>query len=131
MADLRFELILKEKEVILVGTDNVEKKYKLKELTGKQRAEYNSSFGVKMGLDADGKPTMLGDGIIMPSVGDFIALCLYDSNNKLVPIDIINTYPDRVTNALQKEAMELSGMDKKALDAAKNELEESNSSGTE
>jgi len=131
MADLRFDLTLKEKEVTLVGKDNVEKKYKLKELTGEQRAEYNSSFGVKMGLDDKGKPAMLGDGITMPSAGDFIALCLYDSENKLVPIEVINTYPDRVTDALQKEAMELSGMDKKALDAAKNELKESNSSGTE
>jgi hypothetical protein len=84
-----------------------------------------------MGFDDDGKPTVLGDGVQIPSACDFIALCLYDSEDKLVPIEVINIYPDRVTNALQKEAMKLSGMDKKALDKAKNELKESNSSGTE
>jgi len=130
MADLRFETKLKEIPVILV-VDGVDKNYKVKELTGPQRASYNNSFNVKMGFGKDGKPEMMGDGVQIPSACDFVALCLYDSEDKLAPKEFVDLLPDRVINALQKEGMELSGMDAEALKTAKNELEESNSSGSE
>ncbi len=119
---LRFSTVLKELPVFLKGKDGVEKEFSLKELTGTQRAVYNESFDVKIEMDEDGKAKAIaGEGFKSFSAKRFLALCLYDEQGKPVGEKTIGTYPSSMLNELHKAALELSGLDKKALEAAKNE----------
>jgi len=130
--ELRFSTVLKELPVFLTGKDGVEKKFTLKELTGKQRAIYNASFDVKIEMDEEGKAkAVAGEGFKSFSATQFLALCLYDENDKLVGESTIDTYPSTMLAKLHEAALELSGLDRKALEAAKNGLGGSNSSGIE
>jgi len=120
--ELRFSTVLKELPVFLTGKDGIEKKYTLKELTGTQRAIYNESFDVKIEMDEDGKAKAIaGEGFKSFSAKQFLALCLYDEKDVLVDEKIIGSYPSSMLNKLHMAALELSGLDKKALDTAKNE----------
>ena len=127
--ELRFSTVLKEVPVFLTGADNIEKEFLLKELTGKQRAKYNDSFDVKIEMDEDGKAK--AGGFKSFSANQFLAMCLYDGDGKLVQESVIGEFPSTVIAKLHEKALSLSGLDKKALDAAKNESEESDSSGIE
>ena len=130
--ELRFSTVLKELPVFLTGKDKVEKKYTLKELTGTQRAIYNESFDVKIEMDEDGKAKAIaGEGFKSFSAKQFLALCLYDGEGKLVSEETIGGFPSTMLAKLHEAALELSGLDKKALEAAKNELKGSDSSGIE
>ncbi len=130
--ELRFSTVLKELPVFLTGKDNVEKKYTLKELTGSQRAIYNASFDVRIEMDSEGKAKAIaGEGFKSFSANQFLALCLYDADNKLISEEVIGTYPSTMLSQLHDAALELSGLDKEALKKAKNESEGSTTSGTE
>jgi hypothetical protein len=130
MTDLRFNVKLKEKPVIIIDEKNEEKVYKLKELTGEGRAKYNDNFDYKIEIvDGEAKATA-GDNFKVMSSFEFLAMCLYDESNKLVPIGVIKLYPATMTDALQLEGLKLSGMDKESLEAAKNESAESEVSGS-
>ena len=130
--EMRFSTVLKEVPVILTGKDEVEKKFTLKELTGSQRATYNESFDVKIEMDEAGKAKAVAGGSFKSfSAKQFLALCLYDEEGKLVDEKIIGGYPSSMLNKLHIAGLELSGLDKKSLDKAKNESEGSDSSGTE
>lgn len=126
---LDLSIVLKSEVVKLTGEDGA-KEYTIKELTALQRRAHNDSFNAQLSIGEDGKPQLGGSGIKIPSPIDFLALCLYDSEDKLVSTKFLEDLPDRVTSELQKKGMELSGMDAKALAAAKNELEGKPSSGT-
>ncbi len=118
--ELKFSVVLKELPVSLTGSDGVEKSYVLKELTATQRASYNENFDFKIEM-VDGKAkASAGDGFKMPSAKAFIALCLYDDKDKLVSEEVIGDFPSTVVQELHTAALELSGMDEKALEAAKN-----------
>lgn len=128
--ELRFSTVLKELPVFLTGKDGVEKKYTLKELTGTQRAIYNQSFDIKIEMDDEGKAkAVAGEGFKSFSTKRFLALCLYDEQDRLIDEKIIGNYPSTVLAKLHDAALELSGLDKKALEAAKNELKGSGSNG--
>lgn len=132
MDELRFSTVLKEIPVILAGKDGVEKNFRLRELTGTQRAAYNESFDVKVEIDEDGKAkATAGEGFKMFSAKQFLAMCLYDEKGELVAEEAIGRYPATVTSALHNAALKLSGMDEEALKKAKNESKGSDSSGTE
>jgi len=121
--ELRFSTVLKELPVFLTGKDGVEKKCTLKELTGTQRAVYNASFDIKIEMDEDGKAKAVpGEGFKTFSTKQFLALCLYDEEGKLIEEPTIGDYPSTVLTKLHEAALELSGLDKKSLEAAKNEL---------
>ncbi len=129
--ELRFTTVLKEVPVFLTGKDEVEKQFTLKELTGLQRATYNESFDVKIEMDEDGKAkAVAGASFKTFSAKQFLALCLYNEKGELVAEEIIGGYPSTMLSALHGAALKLSGLDKKALEAAKNESEGSNSNGT-
>jgi len=127
---LKFDIKLKEREVLL-DDGSGEKRYVLKELTGDQRAEYNDSFDITV-KTVDGKPqAVAGENFKLLSGKDFLALCLYDEEDKLVPPETIGKFPATVVDSLHKEALELSGMDKEALDNAKNESAGNDTNGSE
>ena len=132
MSDLKFSTILKNVPVFITGKDGVEKEYVLKELNGAQRAVYDSAFDVKIEMDAKGKAkAVAGQNFKSLSSAQFLALCLYDEKDHLVKEDVINTYPSTMLDKLHKKGLDLSGLGRKALEAAKNELKEAGISGIE
>ena len=131
MAELVFSVVLKEIPVKIKEADGAEKIYKLKELTSAQRKKYNESFDVKVEMVDGEVKASAGDGFKMFSAQEFLALCLYDENDKLVPENVLADYPSTVTAGLHEEALKLSGLDKDSLETAKNELEGISSIGTE
>ena len=131
-AELRFSTVLKTKPVFLTGADNEEKSFTLKELTGEQRAKYNESFDVKIEMDETGHAKAVAGGSFKSfSAKQFLALCLYGADDKLVPESVIGKYPSTMLAALHDAALSLSGLDKKALEKAKNDLEGKDTSGSE
>jgi hypothetical protein len=131
MSNLKFNVKLKETPVTIVDENNEEKIYKLKELTGEGRAKYNDNFDYKIEIvDGEAKATA-GDNFKVMSSFEFLAMCLYDENDKLVPVGTIKKYPATMTDALQLEGLKISGMDKESLEAAKNESAENADSGSE
>jgi hypothetical protein len=130
MDELRFNVKLKEKPVTIIDKNDKEKIYKLKELTGKGRAKYNDNFDYKIEIiDGEAKATA-GENFKVMSSFEFLAMCLYDENDKLVPVETIAQYPATMTDSLQAEALKLSGMDKESLEAAKNESAEKEDNGS-
>jgi hypothetical protein len=121
MADLRFNVKLKELPVIIVDENNAEKTYKLKELTGKGRATYNDSFDYKIEIKDGEAKAVPSESFKVMSSTEFIAMCLFDENDKAVPVGVIEKYPATMTDALHTEALKLSGMDKESIESAKND----------
>jgi len=131
MADLKFTTKLKEKVVLLTGEDGKEKKFKLKELTGDQREEWNKLFDYTIVVE-DGKTSAKpGKDFKMPSPKAFLSICFYDPEDKLVSAEVIGAYPQTMLDTLHLEGLKLSGMDPEAIQKAKNELEGKGTSGTE
>ena len=133
MKELRFNTVLKKVPVFLTGVDNKEKKYILKELTGDQRDAYNSKFeDMKVEMGPEGKPkSMSGIKFKLPSAVEFVSLCLYDDRDVLVGKKFVGSLPSQVAKKLHEAGLELSGLGKDALETAKNESGESDSSGSE
>ena len=129
--ELKFSIVLKELPVKLTGKDDIEESYTLKELTATQRAAYNDNFDFKIEMVGNTAKAIAGDSFKLPSAKSFIAMCLYDKNDKLVDENVIGNFPATVVQDLHEAALELSGMDEKALEKAKNDLEVSGSSGIE
>jgi len=130
--ELRFSTVLKERPVFLTGEDGIEKKFSLKELTGTQRAIYNASFDVQIEMDERGiAKAVAGKGFKTFSAKQFLALCLYDEEGKLVKEEVLGQYPSTVLTKLHEVALELSGLDRTALEKAKNVSEGSDTSGIE
>ena len=131
MADLKFNVKLKEKVVKLTVADGSEKDYKLKELTGDQREKWNEIFDYTIEV-VDGKASAKpGAGFKMPSPKQFLALCFYDEKDVLIKPEIIGSYPQTMLDALHLEGLKLSGMDPASVEKAKNELEANKVNGTE
>lgn len=130
MEALKFSTVLKELSVVLTSKDG-EKNYKLRELTGGQRNIYNKSFDVKFEMVGNKPKIIAGQDFEMMSSSKFLAMCLYDETDKLIPESVISAYPDTTVSGLHTEAMKLSGMDKESLETAKNESGERDISGIE
>ena len=131
MSELRFSTLLKELPVFLTGKEGVEKRFTLRELTGFQRATYNESFDVKIEMEDGKAKATAGEGFKMFSAKQFLAMCLYDENDKLVTEEVIGNYPATVVEKLHAAALKLSGMDVEAFEKAKNESQGSDSNGIE
>lgn len=130
MADLRFSVKLKEKPVILTGDNGTEKKYKLKELTGDQREEWNNKYDYSIEV-VDGKTIAKpGKDFKMPSAKAFLCMCFYDPDDKLVTAEVIGKYPQTMLDTLHLEGLKLSNMDPDSIEKAKNELEGNTDNGS-
>lgn len=121
MESLRFETSLKEVPVTLVDANGVERQCTLKELTGAQRSIYNESFKIKIQMDGDEAKAVPGEDFKTFPAEEFLSMCLYDENGVQISKEVIGAYPTATVEGLHKAALELSGMDKKALEKAKNE----------
>ena len=111
--ELNFTLQLAEIPVVL---DN--KNYKLVELSGETQGSYLNSVGDRVKV-TDGKITGMRDykGI----QADLLCLCLYDSEDVLVPKKVIQSFPASVLAKLYEAAQELNGLDDEADVSAKND----------
>ena len=122
--EMRFATKLESVPVVLELEDNTEKKCTLKELTGDQRAIYNKSFDIQIELDDKGKASAkAGKNFKSFSAKEFLGLCFYDEDNKLLSAGFIGKLPDRILQTLHKRGMEMSGLGKEAIEAAKKDLE--------
>lgn len=117
--ELKFNIVLKSKPVTLIDEDKKEKKFRLKELTGDQRAVYQECFDVKIEMDGDKVKATAGEQFRMMPAKEFLSLCLYDENDVLIKEDVIGKYPSRVLEDLYEAALKLSGMDKDTVEAKK------------
>lgn len=121
---LKFNTVLKSREVELIGGDDTVKKYKLKELNGDQRAVYDACFDFKLEVIEGDTPedrtvkAIPGENFKVMSPKEFVSLCLYDDKDEIVSEGFVGSLPSKVLVELHKEALELSGMD---LDSVKSE----------
>ena len=125
MSELNFSIKLKQVPVKLD-----DKQYFVKELTGEQRDIYDQQFDLQMEMvDGIAKPKV-GENFKRMSSSEFLALCLYNDKDELVPIGTIAKFPNRVVEKLVAKGRELSSLTEESIIAVKNELEASDDSGT-
>lgn len=128
---MKFSVKLDSVPVILTSEDNVERDYILSELTGAQREVYNDQFKFDLEM-VDGKTkASAGKGFKLMTATEFLLMCLTTDEGKKVERAFLAGLPAKVSSALHNRGLELSGLDPKALEAAKNALEAKDSSGTE
>lgn len=127
--ELKFSLVLKEVPVSVSDVEGVEKNFVLRELTGKQRDTYLNEMGGRMKFNKAGKTEGLSNYEGLQS--GLLSLSLHDENDELVKKNVLQAWPASVLSDLFDVAQELSGLDKGAEEAAKNDSKESDSTGTE
>ena len=128
---LEFNLARKSEVVMITLSDGeTQKKYTLKEFSGKQRAEYMKQFDMNFEF-VDGKTVVKASEGFQPMTAEqFITLCLYNDQDKLVTLEEVLTYPATVINGLHNAGRKLSGLGDEEKIKAKNDSEVSDSTGT-
>jgi len=129
--ELRFVVDLKSIPVVL-QKNGKDRKCTLKELTGDQRAIYQSNFDVKFEFE-DGVPKpVAGQNFKICSSKEFLSYCLYDdeTGNPLTKEEL-GVLPSSVLEFLHKKALKLSGLNSEALEDTKKVLEEKEDNGSE
>ena len=120
MEQLVFDTVFKQIEIVLKGKDDESTTYYLREMTGAQREQYNNSFKMKLTMEGKQIKASTNDNFTMPSTCFMLSLCLFNTDDKLVPLKFIRELPESVVNALGDKASELSGLDKESAETAKN-----------
>ncbi len=111
MGKLSFTLIRKELDVEITAVDGTLKAYKLKEFSGVQRKEYLAKFNMDISFQ-DGKAVVQTAKDFKPlSETEFLALCLYNEKDEIVPEKEILEFPSTAIIGLHKAAQELSGFE--------------------
>ena len=128
MKELVFDIKLKELPV-KVKEGGVEKVYKIKEFTGNQRAAYNDRFDYEIKMEGDSIKAVPGKDFKLMSAIDFLVMCFYDPEDKLVTKEVLGSWPGTTTEKLHEAALKLSGMDKKSMETAKNASAENDTNG--
>lgn len=113
----KYSLKLKSLPLVIEDEHGLEQTYTLKELTGLQRDEFVNKTTARA-TDAKGKEKR-HDAKGLAS--DLLGMCLYDAQNRLVPANVINGWPSEMQQDIFLEAVELSGLTKKAEGYAKND----------
>ena len=119
MEKLSFSLKFEEVEVELIDVDGNKHACVMRGLDGAGRDSYLDNMGGRMKFNAAGKTEGLTDYKNLQS--GLLTLCLFDENNKNIPLSVLQKYPATVLESLFKAAQELSGLDKGAEADAKNE----------
>jgi len=117
--ELKFNLKLQEVPINIVDLDGKDRVYKLKELTGEQRDIYLGHFKFSMTVVNDKPQLQTGEDFQAFSAVQFLAMCLYDEDDKPIPEDAIKQFPATVISQLHKAAQTLSGLDEEGKKAAK------------
>jgi len=111
----RYSLRLKSIKIPIEAQDGTEVEYTMMELTGAQRDAF---------LNDQTKRTSGKDGNLVKNFtgmfSSLLKLCLYDPEGKLVTTKEIDGWPSEMTTDLFLQAVELSGLNKKAEEAEKN-----------
>ena len=111
---LEFKTVLKSLPVKIEDEE-----YQIIELSGIEQEAITDQMSGRMEYDADGKP--IGMTSYKGVRTALIALCLRDKENTLVSADTIQGWPASTIQGLFDAASELSGLNKKAEEKAKNE----------
>jgi len=121
---LAFKTTLKEVPVAIDGNS-----YILRELDGRQKGKYLNKMGGRIVLNAKGEVASFKDYAGLEST--LLSLCLYDSENKLVPATVMDGteeeqgWPSTMLTGLFDAAQDLSGLNEEAR--KKQEAEAKNS----
>lgn len=115
---MKFSLKRKEHVVELMGDDNVERRYFIRELTGKDRDTYLNFVSPRMSFDDKGNA--LGIRNISGLAVQMLSMCLFDEAGKLVPRSTIETWPASLLDPMFRKGMELSALEAGASEAAGN-----------
>ena len=122
--ELVFQTTLKEVSVTID-----DKEYVMRELDGRQKGKYLNKMGGRIVLNNKGEVSSFKDYAGLEST--LLSLCLYDSENKLVPATVMDGtekeqgWPSTVLNSLFNAAQDLSGLNEEAR--KKQEAEAKNS----
>jgi len=118
MEELVFDLRLKEKPVKVTTTKGASAVYKLRELSAEQRDDYLSRFKDRMEIvNGEAKGVKDTKGLQI----EFLAMCLYDEADHLIPMAEIQKFPCSALVGLYKAAQVLSGFGEAGVAAAKND----------
>jgi len=122
--ELVFETTLKE---VLVTIDGVI--YTMRELDGRQKGKYLNKMGGRIVLNNKGEVSSFKDYAGLEST--LLELCIYDSDNKLVPAKVMDGtedkqgWPSTMLTKLFNAAQDLSGLNEEGR--KKQEAEAKNS----
>lgn len=128
MKTVEFVTYLEEVPVALRDKEGVLKQYTLRELTGAQRVDYETSNIPNMEFDKDGKARMIS---FQGMESGLLSRCLYDENGKLVSQITIESWPSKTQAGLYKIAEKLNGLGKNSEQEAKNDCKGNAETGTE
>ena len=105
---LKLELEKKEIDVILTS-DGVDKKFTLKELSGRDRNKYLNKMTNRVKIDGKGKA--LGIKTFDGFQSDLLQVSLFDESGEAVTVDEIEEMPSSTQLKLFEAAQKLSGLD--------------------
>ena len=126
MEKLSFKLALKKVPVELLDEQNNPMTYSLKEFNSQQRELFMN--GMRERMTGSGEEATITNFEGMHA--SLLTKCLYDPDDKLVTIEVLNTWPATVVGDLFTAGQTLNGLNKKAKAEAKNDSKVSNESGS-
>jgi hypothetical protein len=112
-----FSLCRKEEVIDLEDRNGNKGTFFVRELSGADRDKFLNVLGKKIKM-VDGKPAGLTD--YNGSCSDLLSLCVFDEQNQLVKVELIQSWPSSTQQAILEIATKLSGMNKEAEAEAKN-----------
>lgn len=110
---------LKVEPVVIENEAGIEETYTLVELTGKQRDNWLQEIQKRFRLDGNGKPIGTGDSRGLVSM--LLGMSLRDPDGNLVKEEEVREWPSAMQQDLFKKSKELSGLDERAKEEAKND----------
>jgi len=119
MKELKFNLKLEEAPVEITDVNGTNHTYKLRALNGAERDSFLNIMSGRMKYNDLGKMQGLKDYTDLHA--SLLSRCLYTDEEKLVTISELRLFPATVLAGLFDAAQELSGLDKEAKKAAKND----------
>lgn len=115
---IRLSTRRKEVEVDVEENDGTIRTYTVRELSGALRDQFFDSMNRRStGVTQDGIRSFK---TFKGMYSDLLTLSLFDAHDQPVPAAIIQDWPSSTQEALFRIASELSGLDKKAAEKAKN-----------
>jgi len=118
MENLTFSLDLVEQEITITNKAGESKKYFLRELTSKQKAQYLNNMKDKV-IFVDGSVSGVKDFDGLEAC--LLTRCFYDGDNKLITAAELQEYPARVVKKLFEAGQSISGLTEEGAKEVKND----------
>lgn len=115
MDSLSFTLSLEEVPVNITDKEGVTKTYVIREMTGKLRDQYIGFLNKNGPAD----PATGMRRYVNNELAYLVSLCLFDPDNKPVPLSEIADFPNRVQQGLAAKCQELCVLTPEAVEAKK------------